>query len=212
MKMATEKLVLHIHIILGANDRIVVTGLARDGPSNIIQVTGKALNTCLYPAGNLQALIFQSYYPTCFFPVVWRQGIAALFSSATFCCITAAGALGRARTHRAVEGLHWGQLPVAESLLSQQGFLMDRLERQTPIKLSKGSDKPLLAHQGISTWHVPLDHVFKSSFSIPIFQFRDLLVVHRPSLEKNCLFAPLTPHSFLSQVPMMSPSPAPGEP
>lgn len=66
-------------------------------------------------------------------------------------CITTAGALGRARMHGGVEGLHRGQLPVAESLPSQQGCLMDHLERQTLLKLSKDSDKPLTAHQGIST-------------------------------------------------------------
>lgn len=45
-----RKLVLHIHIILGANDKTVAMVLARD---DIIQVTDKASNTYLYPAGNL---------------------------------------------------------------------------------------------------------------------------------------------------------------
>lgn len=43
-------MVLHILIILGANDKTVATVLARD---DIIQVTDKSSNTYLYPAENL---------------------------------------------------------------------------------------------------------------------------------------------------------------
>lgn len=98
---------------------------------------------------------------------------------------------------------------LAESLLLQQDCLMNRLEGQTPLKLSEDSDKPLMVHQGISTymflWIVCLSQHLLSLFSDP--------VTCAPSiLRQTCLSAPLKAHSCLSQVPMISPSSGPEEP